>query len=119
VQAEQAPDGRTHGELSHRLGVRVHNPLLELIHAGRLGRFLRRPPEDQRVHRALRRMRDRLDPIVCEVPFAAVEHTRRWRASLFDELRDALGLVPETTGRNPPTRAGQDDPARAGPSGSA
>lgn len=38
VQVEQAPDGRTHGELSHRLGVRVHNALLELVHEGRLGR---------------------------------------------------------------------------------
>jgi hypothetical protein len=67
--------------------------------------FLRRPPEDQRVHRTLRRVRDVLDPIVSEVPFAQVARTLRWRASLFDELRDALRLVPKTTGRNPPTRA--------------
>lgn len=38
VQVEQAPDGRTHGELSHLLRVRVHNPLLELVHEGRIGR---------------------------------------------------------------------------------
>jgi hypothetical protein len=38
VQVEQAPDGRTHGELSHLLGVRVHNSLLELVHEGRIGR---------------------------------------------------------------------------------
>jgi hypothetical protein len=38
VQVEQAPDGRTHGELSHRLGARVHNALLELVHEGRIGR---------------------------------------------------------------------------------
>jgi hypothetical protein len=67
--------------------------------------FLRRPPADQRVHRTLRRVRDVLDPIVSEVPFAQVARTLRWRASLFDELRDALRLVPKTTGRNPPTRA--------------
>jgi hypothetical protein len=67
--------------------------------------FLRRPPEDQRVHGTLRRVRDLLDPIVCEVPFAQVARTLRWRASLFDELRDALRLAPKTTGRNPPTRA--------------
>jgi hypothetical protein len=67
--------------------------------------FVRRPPEDQRVHRMLRRVRDVLDPIVSEVPFAQVARTLRWRASLFDELRDALRLVPKTTGRNPPTRA--------------
>jgi hypothetical protein len=39
------------------------------------------------------------------VPFAQVARTLRWRASLFDELRDALRLAPKTTGRNPPTRA--------------
>ena len=38
VKVEQAPDGRTHGELSHLLGVRVHNSLLELVHEGRIGR---------------------------------------------------------------------------------
>jgi hypothetical protein len=38
VQVEQAPDDRTHGELSHRLRVRVHNPLLDLVHEGRIGR---------------------------------------------------------------------------------
>ncbi len=38
VQVEQAPDGRTHGELSHLLRVRVHNPLLDLVHEGRIGR---------------------------------------------------------------------------------
>jgi len=38
VQAEQVPDGRTHGELSHLLGVRAHNPLLELVHEGRIDR---------------------------------------------------------------------------------
>lgn len=67
--------------------------------------FLRRPPGDQRVHRTLRRVRDILDPVISEVPFSQVVRTLRWRASLFDELRDALRLVPKTTGRNPPTRA--------------
>ena len=38
VQVEQAPDGHTHGELSHLLRVRVHNPLLDLVHEGRIGR---------------------------------------------------------------------------------
>jgi hypothetical protein len=38
VQVEQAPDGRTHAELSHLLRVRVHNPLLDLVHEGRIGR---------------------------------------------------------------------------------
>lgn len=38
VQVEQAPEGRTHGELAHLLRVRVHNPLLDLLHEGRIGR---------------------------------------------------------------------------------
>jgi hypothetical protein len=82
--------------------------------------FLHRPPQDQRVHRTLRRVREALEPIVSEVPFAPVRRTLRWRASLFDELRDALRLVPKSTGRKPANpRTGRDDPARAGPSGSA
>lgn len=38
VQVQDAPDGRTHGELSHLLRVRVHNTLLELVRAERIGR---------------------------------------------------------------------------------
>jgi hypothetical protein len=38
VQVEGAPAGRTHAELSHVLRVRVHNTLLDLVRAGRIGR---------------------------------------------------------------------------------
>lgn len=38
VQVEQAPDGRTHAELSHLLRVRVHNTLLDLVRQERVGR---------------------------------------------------------------------------------
>ena len=38
VQVEEAPEGRTHGELQHLLRVRVHNTLLDLLRQGRLGR---------------------------------------------------------------------------------
>jgi len=38
VQVEDTPGGRTHGELSQLLRVRVHNALLELVRAGRIGR---------------------------------------------------------------------------------
>jgi len=38
VQVEDTPDGRTHGELSQLLRVRVHNTLLDLVRAGRIGR---------------------------------------------------------------------------------
>ncbi len=37
-QVEDTPDGRTHGELSQLLRVRVHNTLLDLVRAGRIGR---------------------------------------------------------------------------------
>lgn len=38
MQVEQAPEGRTHGELSHLLRVRVHNTLLDLVGERRIGR---------------------------------------------------------------------------------
>ena len=50
--------------------------------------------------KAIRRLGDILDPVVCEVPFSQVARTMRRRAALFDELRDALRLVPKSTGRN-------------------
>ena len=37
-QVEDTPDGRTHGELSQLLRVRVHNTLLDLVRAERIGR---------------------------------------------------------------------------------
>lgn len=37
-QVEQAPDGRTHEELTRLLRVRVHNTLLDLLRQGRIGR---------------------------------------------------------------------------------
>ena len=38
IQVEEAPDGRTHAELRHVLGVRVHNPLLGLVREGWIAR---------------------------------------------------------------------------------
>jgi hypothetical protein len=105
------------------LGLPFDRPYLDLYarcnEARRaLDAFLPRPPEDRRVLRMLRRAREVLDPIVCEVPFAQVARTLRWRASLFDELRDALRLVPKTQGPQPDNPgAGRDDPAREGPGG--
>jgi hypothetical protein len=37
-QVEETPQGRTHGELSRLLRVRVHNTLLDLVRAKRIGR---------------------------------------------------------------------------------
>jgi len=38
IQVEEAPDGRTHAELRHVLGVRVHNTLLGLVREERVAR---------------------------------------------------------------------------------
>ena len=38
TEVEEAPDGRTHAELQHVLGVRVHNTLLGLVREGRIAR---------------------------------------------------------------------------------
>jgi len=38
IEVEEAPDGRTHAELQHVLGVRVHNTLLGLVREGRIAR---------------------------------------------------------------------------------
>lgn len=62
--------------------------------------FVRSPPDDARVHRALLRLRTILDAVVSQVPFSQVAGILRWRAALFDELRDALRLAEKPTGRN-------------------
>jgi len=69
--------------------------------------FLRDPPEDPQVCKTLERLCRILDPANAEVPFSQVAERLRGRAELFDELRDALRLVPRTGGRNqtPPTHA--------------
>ncbi len=38
IEVEEAPDGRTHSDLRHLLGVRVHNTLLGLVREGRVAR---------------------------------------------------------------------------------
>ncbi|MFQ5409492.1 MAG: hypothetical protein ACE5FI_13855 [Anaerolineales bacterium] len=62
--------------------------------------FLRTPPQDRHVRRPLERLCRILDPVTADVPFVRVADTLRRRAALFDELRDALRLVPRTGGRN-------------------
>jgi len=67
--------------------------------------FMHNPPKDRQVRKALERLCRILDPVNAEVPFAQVAEKLRERAELFDELREALRLVPRTGGRNqtPPT----------------
>ena len=62
--------------------------------------FLRRPPADVRVRKALERLRRILHPVESQVPFEKVARTLRARAAIFAELRDALRLRPKPAGRN-------------------
>ena len=94
-----------YGADGNDLGLPFDRPYLDLYDRCTQARcavdaFGRLPPGDRPVHRALLRLRDILDPVVCEVPFSQVARTLRRRAALFDELRDALRLVPKSTGRN-------------------
>ena len=56
--------------------------------------FLRIPPEDKEVHRALKRLARILEPVSTQIPFTKAVRTLRRRAKLFDELRTALRLYP-------------------------
>jgi hypothetical protein len=60
--------------------------------------FLRTPPEDKQVHRALARLARILEPVPSQVSFTAAARTLRRRAELFDELRTALRLYPSDNG---------------------
>ncbi len=61
-----------------------------------LDAFLREPPEDQEVGRALRRLMRILDPVSSRTSFTQVATRLRRRAGLFDELRTTLRLHPST-----------------------
>lgn len=62
--------------------------------------FLRTPPEDKQVCKALNRLARVLDSIVYEPLFAEVARRLRQRAGLLDELRQALRLGLKSSGRN-------------------
>jgi len=57
--------------------------------------FLRTPPEDQKVVRALKRLNRLVAPVESEVPFHQNVLRLRRRATLFDEMRDVLRLAAE------------------------
>lgn len=64
--------------------------------------WLKMPCEDPDVLRAVRRLALLLDPVNSEVPFRSVTDDLRHRQGLFQELREALRLVPKDPGRSPP-----------------
>jgi len=55
--------------------------------------FLRAPPEDKKVKRALERLHRYLAPVESEVSFRQPTERLRRRAALFDELREVLRLA--------------------------
>jgi hypothetical protein len=59
--------------------------------------FLRTPPKDKEVHRAVLRLARLLDPVSGAPAFKQAATTLRRRATLFDELRCALRLHPAET----------------------
>ena len=62
--------------------------------------FLRRPPADPPIRKALERLSAAVKPVQSEVPFSRVALTLRTRDQLFSELRAVLRLRPKPTGRN-------------------
>ena len=72
--------------------------------------FLRRPPRDTKCRRGLVRLQKILAPVVSQLPFAQVAKTLRARAALFDELRDALRLLPKPAKRNATSHLVRADP---------
>ncbi len=84
---------------SNNQGFPFDRPYLDLYERSRKVRraidaFLRTPPQDRRVRRALHVLARVLDPVVSESAFTAVATTLSDQAALFDELRDALRLKP-------------------------
>ena len=69
----------------------LHDRCLEALRA--TDAFLRFPPEDTKVTRALKRMHRYLEPVAFEQPFRHAARRLRRRAALFDELRDALRMT--------------------------
>lgn len=59
--------------------------------------FLRTPPEDAAVRKALKRLRQAVQPVESEVPFEQTVRRIEARAKVFDELREALrpGVKPD------------------------
>jgi len=61
--------------------------------------YLRRPPADRKIRKALLRLRSVLDPTLGEDAFARAAQVLAHRAELFEEVRGALRLTPKPAGR--------------------
>ena len=57
--------------------------------------FLFNHPKDKKVLKTLKRLQRILQPVASDVPFHQITRRLRARVKLFDELRDALRLIPK------------------------
>jgi hypothetical protein len=57
--------------------------------------FLFNHPKDKKVLKTLKRLQRILQPVASDVPFLQITRKLRARVKLFDELRDALRLIPK------------------------
>lgn len=53
--------------------------------------------DDKEIIKFLKRLQRILDPVICDIPFRQLTRRLRARAKLFDELRDALRLLPNSS----------------------
>lgn len=69
--------------------------------------FLRSPPHDDDVHKAVARLRNAVAPVESEVPFQQTARRLAARAEVFTELREALrpGIKPARGPKGQPTPA--------------
>jgi hypothetical protein len=97
IQVEDAPDGRTHAELRHLLGVRVHNTLLGLV---REGRVAREPFEGRHLYlsvdaeRAARQMEQRTEVVRVATEALRTPTSEETMEILVEALR-ATPQIPE------------------------
>lgn len=87
---DYSADGKHQGFPFDRPYLNLYNRCHALRRA--IDAYLRRPPDDIKVRRALHRLAKILDPVVSEAIFTSVTGTLANRAALFDELRGALRL---------------------------
>jgi hypothetical protein len=62
--------------------------------------FLAKTSGDRKVDKALRRLQGIVEPVAADIPFSQVAQRLRRRANLFDELRNALRILPRASSRN-------------------
>jgi hypothetical protein len=86
-------DGSGQGFPFDRPYLDLHNRCAQASRA--IDAFLRHPPHDRVVLKALKHLHAILKPVVCDAAMAQAARTLVHRAALFDELRDALRLLPK------------------------